>query len=290
MRYAVLVTGPAGAGKSTFCNGLMTHLQTAKRSGHLVNLDPAANTGAFEYEPSIDIRDLISLDDVMEHLGYGPNGGLVYCFEYLLQNMDWLDEELGGFEDEYLIIDCPGQIELYTHHPFLPTLVRHLQRLGIRTCATYLIESQFMEDKYKFFSGVLSAMSAMVNLEVSWVNIMSKMDLVTSNSEDRGSGRNGIRAKKDIARYLEPDPMLLISAPGSRDERTERDSKFHSLNQAIVQLIEDHPLVKFLPLDLTNPDSIETVLSHIDFVMQYGEDEEPKEPADLDEGDFADLE
>lgn len=23
--------------------------------------------------------------------------------------MDWLEEELGGFEDEYLIIDCPGR-------------------------------------------------------------------------------------------------------------------------------------------------------------------------------------
>lgn len=89
--------------------------------------------------------------------------------------MDWLEEELGGFDDDYLIFDCPGkssclyscshpatnvlpylsllagQIELYTHHPFLPTLVRHLNRMGIRTCATYLIESQFMEDKYKFF-------------------------------------------------------------------------------------------------------------------------------------------
>ena len=81
MRYAVLVTGPAGAGKSTFCNGIMTHLQTSKRSGHLVNMDPAANSDAFEYEPSIDIRDLITLEDVMEELGYGPNGGLVYCFE-----------------------------------------------------------------------------------------------------------------------------------------------------------------------------------------------------------------
>ncbi|RPD61946.1 hypothetical protein L226DRAFT_74449 [Lentinus tigrinus ALCF2SS1-7] len=290
MRYAVLVTGPAGAGKSTFCNGLITHLQTSKRSGHLVNLDPAANSEAFEYEPSIDIRDLITLEDVMGELGYGPNGGLVYCFEYLLQNMDWLDEELGGYEDDYLIFDCPGQIELYTHHPFLPTLVRHLQRLGIRTCAVYLIESQFMEDKYKFFSGVLSAMSAMVNLEVPWINIMSKMDLVTTNVEDKGSGRNGIRTRKDISRYLEVDPMLLVSAPGSREERTERDSRFHTLNQAIVQLIEENPLVRFLALDLTNPDSIETVLSHIDFVMQYGEDEEPKEPADLDEGDFADME
>ena len=44
-----------------------------------------------------------------------------------------------------------GQIELYTHHPFLPNLVRELSRLGLRTCAVYLLESQFMEDRYKFF-------------------------------------------------------------------------------------------------------------------------------------------
>lgn len=91
---------------------------------------------------------------------------------YLLQNMDWLEEELGGYDDDYLIFDCPGtgcpvvissipkltnrfvwigQIELYTHHPFLPTLVQNLSRMGIRTCAVYLLESQFMEDRYKFF-------------------------------------------------------------------------------------------------------------------------------------------
>jgi len=68
--------------------------------------------------------------------------------EYLLQNMDWLEEELGGYDDDYLIFDCPGQIELYTHHPFLPTLVQNLSRMGIRTCAVYLLESQFMEDRY----------------------------------------------------------------------------------------------------------------------------------------------
>jgi hypothetical protein len=36
-------------------------------------------------------------------------------------------------------------------------------------------------------------------------------------------------------------------------------------------------LVSFLPLNLTDPDSLETVISHIDYTMQYGEDEEPKE-------------
>jgi GTPase SAR1 family protein len=79
MRYAILVTGPAGAGKSTFSNALITHLHASKRTGHLVNLDPAAPPG--EYEPAIDIRALVPLEDVMSELGYGPNGGLVYCFE-----------------------------------------------------------------------------------------------------------------------------------------------------------------------------------------------------------------
>lgn len=81
MRYAVLVAGPAGAGKSTFCRSFLTHLQTARRTAHLVNLDPAADPQSFEHTPSIDIRDLISLEDVMSELDYGPNGGLVYCFE-----------------------------------------------------------------------------------------------------------------------------------------------------------------------------------------------------------------
>jgi GPN-loop GTPase len=81
MRYAVLVTGPAGAGKSTLSSAFLNHLAASKRTGHLVNLDPAAETHGYEYQPVIDIRDLISLEDVMEELGYGPNGGLVYCFE-----------------------------------------------------------------------------------------------------------------------------------------------------------------------------------------------------------------
>jgi len=150
--------------------------------------------------------------------------------------MDWLEEELGGYDDDYLIFDCPGQIELYTHHPFLPTLVQNLSRIGMRTCAVYLLESQFMEDRYKFFSGVLSAMSAMVNLEIPWINIMSKMDLVTENTDDpSGGARNGIRGRKNIARYLDPDPLLLATARGQ--EANASNPRFHALNQAIVQLV-----------------------------------------------------
>lgn len=59
---------------------MIQHAQANKRSMHLFNLDPAAES--FEIEPSVDIRDLISLEDVMEELSLGPNGGLIYCFEF----------------------------------------------------------------------------------------------------------------------------------------------------------------------------------------------------------------
>ena len=65
--------------------------------------------------------------------------------------------------------------------------------------------------------------------------------------------------------------------------------------------------MSFLPLDLSDTDSIDKVMSHVDYTMQYGEDEEPKEvetislhhnirlpfslqPKDMDEGDFVDME
>lgn len=66
------------------------------------------------YFPLLALADLISLEDAMEELELGPNGGLVYCMEYLLDNMDWLKDELDKFdEDEYIIFDCPGQVGVF---------------------------------------------------------------------------------------------------------------------------------------------------------------------------------
>lgn len=267
-RVGVLVLGPAGAGKSTFCSSLISHIQTLGRRAHIVNLDPAAEPT--EYEFSVDIRDLISLEDVMEEMEYGPNGGLVYCFEFLLNNLDWLDEELGDYEDEYLIIDCPGQIELYTHIPVLPTIVKHLrQNLNFSLCATYLLESQFVLDRTKFFSGVLSAMSAMILLETPHLNILSKIDLITDQVH-----------KRELKRYLNPDPLIMAS-----EADNETNPKFHELNKSIANLVDDFGMVQFLPLSSKDTDSVATILSFIDDVTQWAENQEPKEPQDAVELD-----
>lgn len=82
-----------------------------------------------DYNISVDIRELVSADDVSEELKLGPNGALVYCLEYLLDNFDWLEEQLEPFVDgDYLCFDCPGQIELYTHFDVMRKIIDRLQK------------------------------------------------------------------------------------------------------------------------------------------------------------------
>jgi hypothetical protein len=224
----------------------------------------------------------------MEEMSLGPNGGLIYCFEFLMDNLDWLTDPLEEVTDEYLILfDMPGQIELYTHVPILPGLVRTLMRgsLNINMCAAYLLEATFIIDRPKFFSGTLSAMSAMMMLEMPHVNILSKMDLV-----------KGQIAKRELKRFVDPDPNLLADDPArkSQPDKEERrgyqdpgltkevmsGSSFDRLNRAVAQLIDDFSMVSFLKLDVQDEDSLNLVLSYIDDAIQYHESQEPKEPKD----------
>lgn len=136
-----------------------------------------------------------------------------------MDNLDWLESELGETgEDSLTIFDCPGQIELYTHVPILPNLAKHLTgHMSFNLCAAYLLESTFVIDKSKFFAGTLSAMSAMIMLEIPHINILSKMDLV----------RNQV-SKRELKRFLDPDPSILAS-----DIHAETNPKFHRLNECM---------------------------------------------------------
>lgn len=90
--FGQVVIGPPGSGKTTYCHGMQQFLSALKRPACIVNLDPANDN--IPYACDIDISELITLEDVMENLHLGPNGGLIYCMEYLEKNMDWLIEEL----------------------------------------------------------------------------------------------------------------------------------------------------------------------------------------------------
>ena len=128
MPFGQLVVGSPGSGKTTYCNGLHQFLTALKRPNvHIVNLDPA-NTH-LPYPCSIDINTLISVHDVMLELSLGPNGAMLYCIEYLEENIEWLLQRLEGLGKEaYVVFDLPGQVELSTNHASLTRIVRALEK------------------------------------------------------------------------------------------------------------------------------------------------------------------
>lgn len=52
--------------------------------------------------------------------------------------------------------------------------------------------------------------------------------------------------------------------------------KFRRLNAAVASLLDEYSLVSFVPLDISDEDSIGEVLLQVDMAIQYGEDAEVK--------------
>jgi hypothetical protein len=97
MPFAQLVIGPPGSGKSTYCDGMQQFMGAIERKCSVVNLDPANDSTS--YQPAVDVRDLVTIDEIMEQETLGPNGGVLFALEELEHNFDWLEEglkELGG--------------------------------------------------------------------------------------------------------------------------------------------------------------------------------------------------
>jgi hypothetical protein len=212
-----------------------------------------------------------------------------------MENFSWLSDQINDYGDDYLIFDCPGQIELYTHLPVMQRFVSFLtKQCSYSLCAVYLLDSLFVTDASRFVSGSLMCLSAMVQLELPHLNVLTKCDLVTN--------------KKMLRKYLDPDMQTVMAelekgrverqkGGGSDDDdentRPRKASsasagslapsmpvKFQHLNHAISTLLEQYSMVNFFPLDITNEECVSLCLQHIDRATAYGEDLEPKEPND----------
>ena len=264
--FGQLVIGPPGSGKTTFCQKMQQLFQQLNRPAVIVNIDPANEL--LPFQPAIDISELISTDDVMDQMKLGPNGALIYSMEYLLKNWDWLVQKIRSLPagelksssgsaikmNPYLIIDCPGQIELYTHNQAFRDLIQKLTHqktsgLDLRLVAVYLMDSLACNDAGKFVSCLTSSLSAMLHMELPHVNLLSKADLMPKNSR---FGLGYYCEVMDLS-YLVDD---LIDDPFLQ--------KYKSLTRALAETIENYSLVSFVPIAIDDNRTVIRALRVID--------------------------
>ncbi|CAH8856036.1 unnamed protein product [Trichobilharzia szidati] len=297
--FGQLVIGPPGSGKTTYCSAMYDFLTRLGRKVAVINLDPANDS--LPYPCSINLSDLIRLDEVMDYLGLGPNGGLIYCMEYLYTNRRWLADQLAVLKQKeskiYLIFDLPGQVELYTHHPcmrqlicyltdkpFISTTTSNIQRLclpstvdssvssvgdsphclDLRLTSVHLVDSHYCSDAGKFISCVLTSLSSMLQLSMPHVNILSKADLIEQYGEldFNLDFFTEVLDLKYLIDRLHKTNTHDNDDDGGDDNEDFFNTKYKRLNQAIIELIQDRSLVQFLLLDIQD-------LSHMERVMRY---------------------
>ncbi|NWH47405.1 GPN2 GTPase, partial [Fregata magnificens] len=254
LAFGQVVIGPPGSGKTTYCHGMQEFMGRIGRKVTVVNLDPANE--AMPYQCAVDIAELITLPDVMENLKLGPNGGLIYCMEYLEANFDWLQEKLAAFRGHYYLFDCPGQVELYTHHNALKNVFAQLAKWNFRLAAVHLVDSHYCTDPGKFISVLCTSLSTMLHVELPHVNVLSKMDLI----EQYGKLAFNLDYYTEVLdlSYLVDH---LASDPFFRNYRR--------LNEKLVEVIEDYSLVSFVPLNIQDKESMRQVMQAVDKANGY---------------------
>lgn len=275
MVFGQFVVGPPGAGKTTYCTGMQQLLTALKRPRTLINLDPANDD--LPYECDIDIRDLINVDDVMTELGLGPNGGLMYAMEFIEVNIDWLIARVrsipAGEGLPYLIIDCPGQVELYTHHDVMTKITQQLVKaLDLRLVAVHLVDSTLCVDAYRYISAVLLSLAAMMQMELPHINVLSKIDMLMDHSDDLSFKLDYYAGVFDLSQLMH---TLQVN-------RHPMSTKFKELNGLMAEMIEDYGLVNFEPLDIQDKECALRVLAKCDcangHIMNSEKIQDPSDP------------
>ena len=343
--YGQVIVGPPGSGKTTYCNGMQQYLRLIGRETVVINLDSANEyhppsssdddndndndndndtkepQSHLPYDALLDAsEEIINLSTVMEELNLGPNGGLIYCLEYIHHHIETfqsiLQSKLQAYQTQhnlsqppYLLFDLPGQVELYTHSTTVQSILNTLiKSMDMRLVMVQLIDAHNCMDVYKFISSALLSTTTMLRLELPAVNVLSKVDLLSTfysinpdgdGDNDGDDGHyNGMPFNLDFFMECQELDRLLpfleqqissSSAASNHDFRQEeilendeeyqearrktmqnRFYKRHSkLHYELCDVINDFSLLSFIPLNINDAESVGRVVARIDKCNGY---------------------
>ena len=131
----LFVVGTAGAGKSSLVTSFQRWSRFLETDVIAVNLDPGAER--VHYDAEFDVRDLISLTEVMTEYDLGPNGAQILAADLLASQAGDVAEQLHALTGEMMIVDTPGQVELFAFREASNHLIEVLGRDQSAICLLY---------------------------------------------------------------------------------------------------------------------------------------------------------
>jgi len=209
--------GTAGSGKTTLTSSFKSWLELKSLNVITVNLDPGVEN--LSYVPDVDIRDWISLKEIMESYDLGPNGAQIACADMIAINSEDIKKSINSFQANYVLIDTPGQLELFVFRQSGKYIINFLDKN--HSIIAYLIDYLLAKNASGFISQMLLSLNTNFRLKKPQINILSKSDLLSEK-------------EKEKIKFWSEDINALRYAIES-----EEPSVYREINEKILQVLSD---------------------------------------------------
>jgi GTPase SAR1 family protein len=249
----VFIIGTAGCGKSSLTGAFKTWVTKMGFNCFVINLDPGAE--GLAYEPDLDIREWISLIDVMEEYGLGPNGAQIVSADLLALNMPKILERKKGVQTDYFIIDTPGQMELFT---FRSSSMEIIKALGENSFIVYMLDGLNAQTPYTLTSQLMLSATTQFRFGIPAMNVLGKKDLIPPEDLDR------------IIKWTQNSEALYEAA---KDQVDMEGSPHLELGLGFLQVIEDQAAFTDLyPVSADTGEGLEDIYNIIQQIYSGGEE------------------
>ncbi|MEW6044417.1 MAG: ATP/GTP-binding protein [Thermoproteota archaeon] len=170
----IFVAGTAGSGKSLLSSKIHEYYTRNGAFAAVLNLDPGIIS--LPYTPDIDIRDFVDIVSIMKQYDLGPNGALMMANDLIASKIDDIQQEVDNVNPDYLIVDTPGQIELFAYRTSGPYFVNNFT--AEQKVTLFLYDGVLVTTAINFVSMALLATSIRLRLGLPTINVLTKTDLI----------------------------------------------------------------------------------------------------------------
>lgn len=170
----IFISGTAGSGKSSLTSRLYEYYTKNGAFASILNLDPGVEN--LPYTCDIDVRDYVDIVSIMQKYDLGPNGAMIMANDLIASKIDDIQNEVSRVNPDYLIVDTPGQIELFAYRssgPFLVDNIASEEKISI-----FLFDGALITSPVNFVSIALLATSIRLRLNLPTANVLTKTDLI----------------------------------------------------------------------------------------------------------------
>jgi len=214
----IFIVGTAGSGKSLLTSAFSDWLKLKKQDVVVVNLDPGVLN--LPYTPDVDIREYISIDKLMNNYALGPNGALIMAADLIATEIETIKNDIVGFNPDYVLIDTPGQIELFAFRASGPYIINEIS--SDPKVMLYLFDSTFSANPMNYISNVFLACAVQTRFTIPMLHVLSKIDMIPRREVTKilawstriGALEDAVDGLSDMKRLMSLNLIHLFSRLG----------------------------------------------------------------------------